>query len=64
MFLSKILKSVCVICGARILLHRLSDPQFDACGFEHYEFDCVECKSPLVGIIDPWDDGLLLESDG
>ena len=39
MFLSKIAKSVCVVCGAQIVLHRLAIPQIDACGFERYEFD-------------------------
>ncbi len=35
-------------------------PHIDACGFESYSFECVECDSALTGIIDPYDDALLL----
>ena len=61
--MSKILQAICVECGEKIVLHTLASPQIDACGFERYEFDCIECKSRLVGIIDPYDDALLLSTD-
>jgi hypothetical protein len=34
--------------------------QIDACGFESYSFDCKVCGSSLAGILDPYDETLLL----
>ena len=32
----------------------------DSCGFESYELECRRCGASLGGIIDPYDDELLL----
>jgi hypothetical protein len=32
----------------------------DTCGFESYSLECHECGARLAGIIDPYDDELLL----
>jgi hypothetical protein len=39
---------------------RSRTPQIDACGFESYRLECKECGLPLAGIVDPFDDTLLL----
>jgi uncharacterized Zn finger protein len=50
----------CPKCGARAMIHRLSDPNIDSCGFENYFLKCNDCGAWLVGIIDPYDETLLL----
>lgn len=50
----------CPRCTAHLLLHRSSLPFIDECGFESYDFECTECGAALAGIIDPYDDALLL----
>jgi hypothetical protein len=35
-------------------------PRFDSSGFESYEFQCSHCGATLAGIVDPYDDRLLL----
>lgn len=64
LFSAKIAKSLCIVCGAQIVLQRHPVPQIDAYGFERYEVECVECETPLCGIIDPYDDALLLSARG
>jgi hypothetical protein len=39
---------------------RSRTPRIDSCGFQSYSLDCVECGTPLAGIIDPYDEALLL----
>jgi hypothetical protein len=39
---------------------RSRTPDVDACGFESYSLECHECGGRLAGIIDPYDDELLL----
>ena len=47
--------------GLRRPLHVLSeDHVIDACGFESYTFACKECGAALSGIVDPFDDALLI----
>jgi hypothetical protein len=50
----------CPACSAGLAFHRSSTPQFDACGFESYSLECKECGVPFAGIVDPFDDTLLL----
>ncbi|MGA3310493.1 MAG: hypothetical protein ABSD08_18065 [Xanthobacteraceae bacterium] len=42
------------------MFDRSRAPRIDSCGFESYSLDCMECGAPLAGIIDPYDDALLL----
>ncbi len=39
---------------------RSRTPRIDACGFESYSLECQECGARLAGIIDPYDEELLL----
>jgi predicted nucleic acid-binding Zn ribbon protein len=50
----------CPACSARLAFQRNSTPRIDACGFESYSFECKECGVPFAGIVDPFDDTLLL----
>jgi hypothetical protein len=50
----------CPKCTARLMFCRSRTPQIDACGFESYRLECKECGLPLAGIVDPFDDTLLL----
>jgi hypothetical protein len=50
----------CPKCAARLTLYRSPAPRIDACGFESYNFACDACGAPLAGIIDPYDDALLV----
>jgi len=50
----------CPKCTARLTFYRSRTPQIDACGFESYSLECKECGVPFAGIVDPFDDTLLL----
>jgi len=50
----------CPACSARLAFHRHSTPHIDACGFESYSLECTDCGAALAGIVDPFDDTLLL----
>jgi len=50
----------CSHCAALLPFKRSEFPHIDACGFESYAFDCVECGASLAGVIDPADEKLLL----
>ena len=50
----------CPKCTARLTFSRSRTPQIDACGFERYSLECNECGASLAGIVDPFDDTLLL----
>jgi hypothetical protein len=50
----------CPACNAGLAFHRHSTPHIDACGFESYSLECKECGAALAGIVDPFDDTLLL----
>ena len=39
---------------------RSENPVIDACGFESYTFACKECGASLSGIVDPFDNALLI----
>ncbi len=53
-------KMACPGCAASLVIYRSNSPQIDECGFESYSLKCRECRSALVGIVDPLDDKLLL----
>lgn len=50
----------CPACNARLAFHRDSTPHIDECGFESYHLECRQCGSSLGGIVDPYDETLLL----
>jgi C4-type Zn-finger protein len=50
----------CPACSAQLTFHRSNSPHIDECGFESYSLECKECGVPLAGIIDPFDETLLL----
>jgi hypothetical protein len=50
----------CPICNARFMFRRSDAPHIDDCGFESYRFTCHDCGAALAGIIDPFDEALLL----
>ena len=54
------LKVKCPHCKARLISHRAKLPRIDSSGFETYSFQCRNCGTPLLGIIDPFDDTLLV----
>ena len=54
---------VCPTCNARFMFYRNRAPHIDACGFESYSLECVACGGSLGGIIDPYDETLLLSAN-
>jgi hypothetical protein len=50
----------CPQCKARWKFHRAKFPRIDSSGFESYSFQCQNCGTSIVGIIDPFDGKLLL----
>ena len=50
----------CPGCGVRFAFCRGEHLVIDACGFESYTFACKECGASLSGIVDPFDDALLI----
>jgi hypothetical protein len=50
----------CPKCDAPFVFCRNSKPFIDACGFESYALECHECGASLAGIVDPFDETLLL----
>ncbi len=50
----------CPACSARLAFDRSRTPRIDACGFESYSLECKDCGTPFAGIVDPFDDTLLL----
>ena len=53
---------ICPQCYAQLLFHRSRTPEIDACGFETCRLVCSECRASLVGVIDPYDDAVLLSA--
>ena len=51
---------MCPACTAQVISCGSRTPHIDACGFESYRLECDECGARLAGIIDPYDDELLL----
>jgi RNase P subunit RPR2 len=50
----------CPKCNAQLKFGRSETPRIDDCGFECYSFECEKCSAALGGIIDPYDETLLL----
>jgi hypothetical protein len=50
----------CPKCSARFVFCRSGKPFIDACGFESYTLECHECGASLAGIVDPFDETLLI----
>ena len=50
----------CPKCGTEVVLHRVLKPQIDSSGFENYFLKCNQCGVWLIGIIDPYDEALLV----
>ena len=50
----------CSKCETRLLLSKTLSPPIDSCGFENYSLECNECGIRFIGIVDPYDDVLLL----
>ena len=50
----------CVKCQARLTFQRALLPSIDSCGFESCSLQCAACGVVFVGIIDPYDEALLL----
>jgi hypothetical protein len=53
---------ICPQCDAQLLFHRSCTPEIDACGFETCRLVCSECAASLAGVIDPFDDAVLLSA--
>jgi hypothetical protein len=51
---------VCPRCAAKLTFARNNAFHVDECGFESYGLECVACSAALAGIIDPFDDALLV----
>ncbi len=50
----------CPKCTKPLVFCRNGTPHMDACGFESYLLDCGRCNGVLVGVVDPYDEGLLV----
>ena len=50
----------CPKCTAQLIFYRSNMPRIDACGFESYSLECEKCGAAFAGIVDPFDDTLLL----
>jgi len=51
----------CPKCRSPIPFRRSNNPIIDSSGFQIYEFLCASCRKRFSGIIDPYDDSLLVE---
>jgi hypothetical protein len=54
----------CPKCDAPLSLHRTRAPAIDESGFETYRLYCAACGAALAGLVDPYDDELLLTEVG
>jgi hypothetical protein len=50
----------CPHCGQLFAFQRTSIPELSASGLETHELECRQCGMNLVGVVDPWDDQILL----
>jgi hypothetical protein len=50
----------CPKCSARMPFSRAELAQIDGSGFESYRLSCPACAASLAGVIDPYDETLLL----
>ena len=54
------LVAVCPKCQARPTFYRALIPLMDSSGFESYSLECGACGVVFAGIVDPYDEALLL----
>lgn len=52
----------CPRCAQPLIFGRNGAAQIDACGFESYRLDCGSCNAVLTGIVDPYDEALLVSA--
>jgi hypothetical protein len=52
----------CPRCAGPVVLRRNGAAHIDACGFESYRLDCASCDAVLTGVVDPYDDALLVSA--
>lgn len=50
----------CPRCKARLIFCRSRTADIDSAGFESYGFKCHACDAHLAGIVDPYDEAVLL----
>jgi hypothetical protein len=50
----------CPKCEARLIYFRPLTPSIDSCGFKSHSIECETCGVRFAGIIDPYDEALLL----
>jgi hypothetical protein len=50
----------CPKCNAQLLFGGNRTPRIDACGFESCALECRKCGTQLSGIVDPYDEALLV----
>jgi hypothetical protein len=50
----------CPQCDARLTWQASPASQIDACGLESFRLECTQCGASLAGVIDPYDDAVLL----
>jgi hypothetical protein len=53
----------CPSCHAKFRFYRSLSPQIDERGFESYNLECTRCDAPILGIVDPADNTLLLSQE-
>lgn len=58
--LSKVDLVECPKCGTQVMIIRSRIPVIDSSGFEVYRLQCDGCEGLLVGVIDPFDNKLLI----
>jgi hypothetical protein len=51
---------LCPRCSAQLVFQRSGTPEIDSSGFETCRLDCTQCEASLAGVIDPYDDAVLL----
>jgi hypothetical protein len=51
----------CPKCNQAVVCNE-ADASFDSQGFESYRLDCAFCETSLEGIVDPFDETLLLSA--
>jgi len=52
----------CPRCVEPLVFWRNGAARIDACGFESYRLDCGRCDAALTGIVDPYDEALLVSA--
>jgi hypothetical protein len=53
----------CPKCHAKFRFYRSPLPEIDERGFESYNLECMRCDAPILAIIDPADNKLVLSEE-